>query len=162
MKTKILLSVSVIVVVATGVVIGRVMARPQKRSSVTPSTIVYKMTEYGVDGQVVAETKMTRRQYSNGEWRIFQEGPNGQTYNSRGKFSPETKPTAEEYRANTTDRLQSSLLGYSVIIQTDPSGQVWYAPDLDTKLKSVIYDENGELSSVTEATEIEVGEPIRD
>lgn len=147
-------------VVTTGLIVG--WARPNtKRTSVTPSTIVYTFTEYGTDGSVVGVSRMTRKQFSDGTWKTRQELPDGTFRNSSGRITPGNLVTPAEYRAHTTDRVQDSVLGYNVVIYLDARQQAWYSPELDTLLKHVIYDKDGTLADVLEAVEIKEGVPSK-
>jgi len=149
-----------VAVVTTGLIAGR--ARPnQKRTSVTPSTIVFTFTDYGTDGSVLGVSRMTRRQFSDGTWKTRVELPDGTFRDSSGRITPGNLVTPAEYRAHTTDRLQDSVLGYNVVIQLDARQQAWYSPELDTLLQHVIYDKDGTLSDVLEAVEITEGEPSK-
>ena len=131
----------------------------QKRTSVTPSTIVSTFTEYGTDGSVVGVSRITRRQFSDGTWKIRQELPDGTFRESSGGITPGNLFTPAEYRAHTADRLQDSVLGYNVVIYLDARQQAWYSPELDTLLKHVSYDKDGTVADVVEAVEITEGEP---
>lgn len=149
-----------VAVVTAGLVAGRARSN-QKRTSVTPSTIVFTFTEYGTDGSVVGVSRMTRKQFSDGTWTIRQELPDGTLRHSRGGITPGNLLTPAEYRAHTTDRLQDSVLGYNVVIYLDARQQAWHSPELDTLLKHVTYDKDGTLNDVLEAVEITEGEPSK-
>ena len=157
---KLVFPLLAVAVVSAGLIAGR--ARPnQKRTSVTPSTIVFTFTEYGTDGSVVGVSRITRQQFSAGTWKNRQELPDGTFRESSGGITPGNLVAPAEYRAHTTDRLQDSVLGYSVVIQLDARQQAWYSPELDTLLKHVTYDKDGTLADVLEAVEITEGEPSR-
>jgi hypothetical protein len=157
---KFVFALLAVAVVAAGLIDGR--ARPnQKRINVTPSTIVFTFTEYGTDGSVVGVSRITRRQFSDGAWKIRQQLPDGTFRESSGGITPGNLLTPAEYRARTTDRLQDSVLGYNVVIYLNARQQAWHSPELDTLLKHVTYDKDGTLNDVLEAVEITEGEPSK-
>ena len=86
---------------------------------------------------------------------------NGQLFDARGGVDPSHVPTAEEYArvAAELGRHEDRFLGYQVFIQKDERAEFWYAPALDAVLKTITYDRDGALDSVTEAIAITPGDP---
>lgn len=161
MKRQILIGVCVLLVVAAGIIAGRVRARPQVRTSMTALTLTSKFTDYGTDGSVLGAYTQVRRQYSDGRWTLNLEG-GPKTYTSNGRINVSDLLTPGAYSAGARERgrQESQVLGYRVFIQKDPNGtEFWYCPELDTLLKEIEFSKDGKLLSVTEAVSVQLGEP---
>jgi hypothetical protein len=160
---RILIGALVVLVIAGGIVAGRVRARPYVRTSLTALTITSKITDYGIDGAVVGVYTKIRKQYSDGSWKNRVEIPGHPTRESSGRIDLSDVPSTEVYaekalaRGNTVE----TYLGYTVYVQRDPNGtEFWYCPELDSMLKEVEHSrKDGKLESITETLSIRLGQP---
>jgi hypothetical protein len=161
MKRRLLLVLLIVLVSIGGLVAGRRMSSKADRTSMTAVTITSQMTEFAPDGTSLGTRIVTRRQYADGRWKTRIDNLDGKPLESSGRIDPASLATVDEWiaHARAHGRRQDQILGYTVFIQSDPSGtEIWHCPELDTPLKEVIYH-NGKASSLTEAVSVVVGQP---
>lgn len=163
MKRRLLIGFCVVLVVIGGIIAGRVRARPNVRTNATALTIVSKVTDYGTDGSILGVYTQVRRQYSDGTWKVHLDVPGKKAFDSSGRIDVSRLLSADVYAAGalSAGQKEGQFLGYTVYVQTDPNGtEFWYAPELDTMLKEVVYSKkDGKLDTVVEAISIQLGEP---
>ena len=158
MKKRLLMLLLVALVIAAGIIAGRTRANRYARRTNWPAvTIVLRLTDYGVGGEVLSSEMFIRQQHANGTWEedIANRG-SGKSRRSTGQVDVSQVPTVQEYEraAAETGRPEAQLLGYRVFIQKDAREEFWYAPELDAVLKAVRYNDDGSVSHVIEAVSV--------
>lgn len=163
MKRRLLMLLLIVAVVAAGIIAGRARAnRNARRASWPAVTIVSRITEYGLGGEVLHTATLVRRQHADGRWeqQINHRG-NGKPFNSKGQIDPGTAPTVQEYERAAAEfgRREDQILGYRVFVQENEREAFWISPELDAVLKSISYNKDGSISDITEAVLITPGPP---
>lgn len=159
MKRITLIATSILGLVVVGITTARVVGL-DKTLPYPEATIVYRLTEYDVEGRAVAISEMIRRQWADGSWHNHQVFANGTVREAKGRVNTDLLPDPAEHwvQANKQSLRTFEHLGYRVSISEDERGETWYAPDLGAMLKETKYTKEGTVSLVLEAVEIRPGD----
>ncbi len=99
MKKRLLMLLLIALVIAAGIIAGRTRAnRYARRTSWPAVTIVSRLTDYGLDGEVLSSEMFIRQQHANGFWQeeTANRG-NGTSRRSTGQIDVSRVPTVQEY-----------------------------------------------------------------
>jgi hypothetical protein len=142
----------VILLFVAGVGFGHMWVTRSK--SLPAHVIQYKVTSYDKEGnlQVQEARYVTRFQHSDGRWRHHEVLPDGRSQDGSGHIV--------HLPANFAGEREDRILGYRVIEKRGNGIELWVAPELNDILRVVEYDSDGHLSSVMQAIDIQIGEPL--